>query len=63
MSAEFRKGIVSLLSTSSTYQFETTFKDGQTVNNRTIKALKAEQSSDVQQTEDITKPICSTKQT
>jgi len=54
--------IVSLLSTSSTYQFETTFKDGQTVNNRTIKALKAEQSSDVQQTEDITKPICSTKQ-
>ncbi len=63
MSPEFTKGIVSLLSTSSTYQFETTFKDGQTVNNRTIKALKAEQSSDVQQTKDITKPICSTKQT
>jgi hypothetical protein len=63
MSAEFTKGIVSLLSKSSTYQFETTFKDRQTVNNRTIKALKAEQSSDVQQTKDITKPICSTKQT
>lgn len=48
MSADFTKGTVSCYQELVT-EFDTNFKDQQTVKNRTIKGLKAEQSPDFQQ--------------
>jgi hypothetical protein len=49
ISADFTKGTVSCYQELVVTKFETNFKDQQTVKNRTIKALKAEQSPDYQQ--------------
>lgn len=48
MSADFTKGTVSCYQELVVTKFETNFKDQQTVKNRTIKVLKAEQSPDFQ---------------
>jgi len=49
MSADFTKGTESCYQELVVTKFETNFKDQQTIKNRTIKALKAEQSPDFQQ--------------